>query len=266
MSRMRPRHGSAARGRVCENMIAMRRASLAHLAPLALLCAPWVLGGCLPPGFSQLCPGDGTCTAQFTFVVEQIVVDSQVTIATDRGCVDFGSECLATGLVLCGFTHHGVYTIVTRCGECIVAEWPDGWTLTSATWSAASVPASGQIVVAPALAFALPPSFGPIVTDAGMSAHVLRLDTDALPAHASVSASLRFQRGGAPGACVKALEVALITFAPGGQQYLVPTEGLGTSFVALAAPDPHVLCVAADPATAASRASWGGLKAIYRAR
>jgi hypothetical protein len=255
-----------ARESACEIIDAMRRALSTALVVLGLPCAPLLLGGCLPPGVSQTCAGDGTCTLQFAFVVEQIVVDDQVYVATDRGCVDYGSGCLATGLVLCGFTHHGVYDVVTRCGGSVVAEWPDVWTLTGATWSAPSAAASGVIVVAPASAYALPPSYGPIVTDPGMGAHVLRLDSDALPAHTSVSASFRFRRSGSAGACVKALEVALLSFTPGGQQYLVPTEGPGTNFTVLSAPDPHVVCNTADSTTAASRTSWGALKGIYRER
>ena len=121
----------------------------------------------------------------------------------------------------------------------------------------------GQILVEPVGDYTIPAEFGPLVTDPGMTAHVLRLDQAILPQQ-PVHVDLAFRNLGDTGACLKGLDVRLATRNPGGHRVLVPTEGLGLDFTAIPGPGVHRVCIGPDTTTASVGVSWGRVKSTYR--
>jgi hypothetical protein len=77
-------------------------------------------------------------------------------------------------------TPGNTYSICASCADPLVVEWPTAWTLKFATWFSPS--ASGNILVEDASVYDVPVEYGPLVTDPGMSAHVLQLDVPNLAA------------------------------------------------------------------------------------
>jgi hypothetical protein len=156
-------------------------------------------------------------------------------------------------------------TVLVSCSDPLLAEWPDCWILTSATWSAPLLGLSGSIIVEPASAFYLDPIYGSIATDPGYSAWVLNLDIDNI-GPTVIETELWFDTSGCPDApaCLKGLDVALVMpiDPPGQSRQIVPTEGIGVDFTLLPEGDLHVQCIEAPTPT--KQTSWGKIRSLYR--
>jgi hypothetical protein len=185
-------------------------------------------------------------------------VESLVLAAGTDGCVNWNTAAGCSGQ-LCDLTPGT--TVQVTCDDPILAEWPDAWTLQSATWSAPALQAAGTIVVEPAASYAVHPQHGSIVTDTGFSAYVMHLDVASL-APAEIDLAAVFDRGTDLIDCVKGVRVTTVEVLPAGVRFIVPADPAGLDFTALAAPDPHVYCVESPIAVDAS--SWSRVKCRYR--
>jgi hypothetical protein len=156
--------------------------------------------------------------------------------------------------------------VLVSCSDPLLAEWPDCWILTGATWSAPELGLSGTVLVEPAGAFYLDPDYGSIVTDPGYSAWVLNLDVDNI-GPTMIEIDMHFDTSACPDlvdACLKGLDVALVQpiSPPGQPRQIVPSEGLGVDFTVFGEGDPHVVCL--DDPTSVKQETWGKLKTLYR--
>lgn len=155
--------------------------------------------------------------------------------------------------------------VIVSCSDPLLMEWPDCWQLTSATWSAPDLGLSGAILVEPAGVFYIDPIHGPLVTDTGYSAWLMNMDIDNIgPTRLVLDLTFATPGCQVDGACVKALDVALVQpiYPPGQPRQLVPTEGLGLDFTVFQPGDFHVFCV--EDETATEKATWGKVKSLYR--
>lgn len=150
--------------------------------------------------------------------------DCRVWPAGADGCFPPGTvDCQPEHL--CGAEPGTFYEVCSFCGDPILAEWPDSWTVTSARWlRALPPPLSGQVLIEPASNFDLPAGVGPIVTDPGYTASVLRMDLADIPQD-TYRIEIEFDRGDLPAACVKGIQVAMFTLEPGGFRFITPLPG-----------------------------------------
>lgn len=230
-----------------------RRTGLAALIVTVLPC----LAGCLG-GTHSVVLDEKTARLEFGVVAVQLeagggeIVDFCV-VLNDSICGFPGGEVLGCGLDLPADSVH------VFCADPILAQWPDAWTLLTATWSAPSVPASGNVLVEAAAAYLLPPGTG-IVTDPGHSAWVVRLDLDSDFGPADVDFEFVFDHGTDTDVVLKAVEVAtaeLRSFPDA--KILVPLGEQVIDFPNL--PPDNVLDLGA---TAVRSLSWGRVKSRFR--
>ena len=164
----------------------------------------------------------------------------------------------------CGLWLPGVQYKIT-CNDPLLAEWPDAWTLTSATWSVPDLGLSGAILVTPASDWILPPEFGTIVTDTGNSAWVMKLDYPGDLGPAVFVLDLEFNLGTPPDeGCVKGIDIATIERLDGASPPAIyPVDpAMGFDFTVFHDGDPNVLCV--DLPTPVEKSTWGRLKSVFR--
>lgn len=184
------------------------------------------------------------------------------------GCLEWsiqGCEGRACGLM------PGSQCKVT-CEDPLLAEWPDAWTLMSATWSAPDLGLGGNILVTPASGWVLPPEYGMIVTDPDYSAWVLKLDApgDVGPTHFVLE--LVFDLGNPPvDGCIKGIDIATIESIDGfSPPTIVPTDPMmGVDFTVFHEGAPNVFCVTAPMAVPEDgprndASTWGRLKSHFR--
>lgn len=227
-----------------------------RILPIALL-AGLSLGGCL--GRTSTITVDAeVATLEFGIdafrleVGDGEIVEFCVTL-NDAICGFAGGEVLGCGLDV-PQTHVNV-----MCGDPILAQWPDTWALTSATWSAPSVPTSGSVIVENASMYALPSGAG-ILTDPGHSAYVMRLDRDTDFGPADVDFTLRFDHGNDTQAVLKAVEVIVAELqSPASGKILIPVGDLVVDFPNLAAGNTIVIGPVATPSF-----TWSQAKRLYR--
>jgi len=151
------------------------------------------------------------------------------------------------------------------CDDPVLAEWPDGATLVSATWSAPALQVSGSILVEPAASYIVPPSTGPLITDPGHSAYVLSLDSGSLgPANFELTFVFDFDRDVDPIPCVKAVQVTTLEVLPigSGPRFVLPAEDLGFDFTAIPLTDPHTFCL--EEAVPVTHKRWSDVKRLFR--
>jgi len=180
------------------------------------------------------------------------IVEFCVTL-NDAICGFAGGEVLGCGLDL-PQTHVNVF-----CGDPILAQWPDTWTLISATWSAPSVPTSGSVIVENASMYALPSGVG-ILTDTGHSAYVMRLDRDTDFGPANVDFTLRFDHGNDTEVVLKAVEVIVSELqSPASGKILIPLGNPIVDFPNLPAENTIVI-----GAVSTRNFTWSRTKALFR--
>lgn len=199
--------------------------------------------------------------------IEGKVSTFQGVVGTD-GCLQWnidGCEGRVCGLM------SGSQCKVT-CKDPLLAEWPDAWTLTSATWSAPDLGIDGIILVTPAAGWILPPEYGTIVTDPNHSAWVLKLDAPGDLGPTRFVLELVFDLGNPPvDGCIKGIDIATVETIGGfWPPVIVPTDpAMGVDFTVFHQGDPNVFCVdvpssvpEADPRTDAP--TWGRLKSNFK--
>lgn len=174
-------------------------------------------------------------------------------VLNDSICGFPGGEVLGCGLDV------GGGTVQVFCADPLLAEWPDTWTLNTATWSAPSVPASGNLLVEPANMYQLPPG-STIITDPGYSSYLVRLDVDADFGPADVNFALEFDHGGDRDVVLKAVEVLVAEVQPKPDKVLIPIGGSVIDFPNL--PPDNVLDVG-NPSPVES-STWGRIKSRYK--
>ena len=188
-----------------------------------MLAAGAIVAGCL--GETHIITLDEK-TARLEFGVVAVELE-----AGDGQIVDF---CVALDEEVCGFPGGevvgcgldvSVAEVMVLCADPLLVQWPDTWSLTKASWSAPSVPASGSLVVDPAL-FCLLPEGANIITDPGHSAYVVRLDLDSDFGPADVNFDLEFDHGGdTQGVVLKAVEVMIAEVQSALQEkIIIPLE------------------------------------------
>ena len=202
----------------------------------------------------------GTVIITATGGVEETCKSTVVTESID-GCVFAQTACCA--VEVCGLETAPGVSLKVECGAVAIAEWDDTISLLSSTWSTPGGLTSGDILVDPATEFALPLGVGPLVTDPGYSAWVLRLDVENLDP-TEIEVVFEFEVGGSPNPCIKWLQIVAIgPEIPGtAPSYIAPTEGLGLDFTALQEPDPHVVC--GEGPVPVGGVSWGSVKVEFR--
>jgi hypothetical protein len=236
----------------------MRRQFTWASAVLAVLAAGSILGGCLGRT-STVTLDEETATLEFGVVAVRLE-------AGDGMIVDF---CVVLNDSACGFPGGEVLgceldvpasQVRVFCADPILAQWPDTWTLLSATWSAPSVPASGMLLVEPAAGYLLPAGSN-IITDPGQSTYVMRLDLDADFGPADVDVSLVFDHGNDTAVVVKAVEVLVAELqSPGSEKVLIPLGNPNIDFPNLS-PE-NGLDVGAT--VAVEHPTWSRLKKLFK--
>jgi hypothetical protein len=228
----------------------LRTALLLAIVPLGS-----ILVSCLG-GTHVITLDEETATLEFGVVAVRLE-------AGDGQIVDF---CVVLNDSICGFPGGevlgcdldvGAGTVTTFCADPLLAEWPDTWTLNSATWSAPSVPASGTLLVEPASMYQLPPGAS-IITDPGYSAYVVRLDLNADFGPADVDAVLEFNHGNDLQVLVKGVEVLVAEVQPGPDKVLFSLGDPVIDFPNL--PSDNVIDIGTSPT---KRSTWGKVKSLF---
>lgn len=227
----------------------------AVLTGVSVLC---ILAGCLGQTHTIVVDAQ-TAQLEFGVVAVQLevgngeIVDFCV-VLNDSICGFPGAEVLGCGLdVPAG-------QVNVLCADPILAQWPNTWNLVSATWSAPSVPASGNVLVEPAFGYVLP-SGSAIITDPGYSAYIMRLDLDADFGPAAVDFSLLFDHGGDTDVVLKAVEVIVADHQSFPDlKILVPMGDPVVDFPNL--PPENVIDVGAS--LAVKKKTWGLWKSLFQ--
>jgi hypothetical protein len=225
-----------------------------------------VLSGCTPDAYTFFeCPQDDPECTFLMYATGSQEVGNSIVLTDGDGCIQIPEPedgCAFGGYSACGFQPNQFYSATQLCGDPVLAQWPDEWTVTSAIWHRAfPPPQSGSILIEPASNFDLPEGVGPIVTDPGYSAYVLKLSIDDIPLSTYVM-RIEFDRGNLMAACVKGIEVAMITTDADDRRFIVPLEGESLDLTSYDAPDPHVFCM--TPPTSVQPSTWGWIKGLYR--
>jgi hypothetical protein len=206
-----------------------------------------------------------TITVQGTVATGRVIIDGELRtfegVVGQDGCVSWSIDG-CEGRV-CGCQSGSQFKVT--CKDPLLAEWPTGWTPTSATWSAPDLGLAGDILVTPASSWVLPPEFGVIVTDPGYSAWVLKLDAPGDLGPTMFELELVFDVGAPPlPGCMKGIDIATAESPIGlWGPFIVPTDpAMGVDFTVFHDGDPNVFCI--DPGTPAEQSTWGRLKSYFR--
>ena len=236
-----------------------RRQAIKKWASVLLLLAAamplWACGG-----------HDITMTVQGNTAVATVVIEGKLQTFTgvvgSDGCVEWNIDgCQGRQ---CGLWVPGVQYKIT-CNDPLLAEWPDAWTLMSATWSAPDLGLDGDILVTPASNWVLSSEFGAIVTDPGNSAWVMKLDYPGDLGPTVFVLELVFDLGTPPvEGCVKGIDIATIERLDGASPPVIyPTDPtMGVDFTVFHEGDPNVFCV--DLPTPVEGSTGGRLKSVFR--
>lgn len=199
-------------------------------------------------------------TARLEFGVVAVTLE-----AGDAEIVDF---CVVLNDSVCGFPGGEAVgcgldvpasQVTVLCADPLLAQWPDSWTLTSATWSAPSVPASGNLVVEPAVGYLLP-SGASIVTDPGSSAYVVRLDRNTDFGPADVDVVMTYDHGNDTEVVLKAVEVMVAELQlAGNPKVIVPLGDPLIDFPNL--PSENVIDIRT---VAIEQSTWGRVKTWFK--
>jgi hypothetical protein len=244
--------------------LARRWLTTIHLfATLALAALSFSGCGLAFPGIGVLIAGGGggggTDRVSANAQTQGAVISQNVAV------VDHCVHAAACALDFCspGLGATGQARVV--CNGPLLAEWPDDAALISATWSAPSLQAVGNVVVEPATNYGVAAG-GPIVPDPGHTVYVLRLDNEGLPA---TSYSLTFvfdiDLDTHPAPCVKVVQATTLEVLPigSGPRLLLPGEQLGFDFTVIPQADLHVYCLQQTIAT--KSLSWSEVKRRFAA-
>jgi hypothetical protein len=204
-------------------------------------------------------------TVQGTVATGKVEIEGKVRTfegtVGEGGCVEWNIDgCQGR---VCGL-QSGSQCKVT-CKDPLLAEWPDAWTLTGATWSAPDLGLNGDILVTPASSWVLPPEYGTIVTDPSHSAWVLKLDTPGDLGPTLFVLELVFDIGDPPVAgCIKGIDIATVESIGGlWPPVIVPTDpAMGVDFTVFHEGDPNVFCVGVP--SPAENSTWGRLKSNFK--
>jgi hypothetical protein len=237
---------------------------------MPMLRIAFVAAGVLAAGLVAGCGNPNSSTIQVTsqgIVVGNATVNASVHSSLVQastappppgGCVIWSfANCSGQ---LCGFLPGS--TVQVTCYDPVLAEIPSDWTVLVATWSAPALSMSGNIVVEPISAYAIPPAYAPLVLDPGYSAYVLHLDQPNV-ALTDIQLHMEIDRGATLNACVKATLVTTADAMPvgSGPRMIVPTDTAGFDFTRFQAGDPHVFCI---DAVGVAATAWGRLKTLFR--
>jgi hypothetical protein len=239
-------------------MIGIRQISKRLLSVLILFAAAIPLWAC-GQSFEVSIIVAGT-TATGSVVIDGEVKTFSGQVGSD-GCVEWDIDGCA-GRV-CGCEPGSNFKVT--CKDPLLAEWPDSWSLLSASWAAPDLGVSGDVLVWPAGDWYLPPEFGVIVPDPGYSAYVLKMDWPGDIGPTEFLFEFVFDVGDPviPG-CFKGLDIATIEYeATGCPNAIAPTDpALGLDFTVFGDGDPNVFCI--DVTTPAEHETWGQLKQFFQ--
>jgi hypothetical protein len=200
-----------------------------------------------------------------TTATGRVEIDGEVktfesTVGAD-GCVEWDIDgCQGR---VCGCEPGSNFKVT--CKDPLLAEWPDAWTLLSATWEAPLLGESGDILVWPAGDWYLPPEFGVIVTDPGYSAYVLKMDWPGDLGPTDFVFEFEFDVGDPlVEGCFKGLDIATVEYEPTFcQDSFVPTDPtLGLDFTIFHEGDPNVFCI--EGTTSTDQGTWGQMKQLFQ--
>lgn len=237
----------------------MRRRQMAAWLVVAILSLASILAGCLGRTSTVTLDAE-TARLEFGVVAVQLEAgDGQIVdfcvVLNDSVCGFAGGEVLGCGLDV------PMSQVNIFCADPILAQWPDTWSLTSATWSAPSVPDSGTLLVEPALNYVLPSGAG-IITDPGHSAYVMRLDLNTDFGPADVDISLQFDHGNDTQVTLKAVEVLIAELQTGTGKIIIPLGEMIIDFPNL--PSDNEIEIGSP--VAARPSTWSQVKSLFRQR
>ncbi len=239
-------------------MISFHQVSKRLLSLLILIVAAIPLWGCGQTFEVSILVNGVTATGTVEIEGEVKTFEGQV---DSEGCVEWDIDG-CTGRV-CGCEPGSQFKVT--CKDPLLAEWPDSWSLLSATWAAPDLGESGDVLVWPASDWFLPPEFGPITTDPGYSAYVLKLDWPGDIGPTNFVFEFVFDVGDPfiPG-CFKGFDIATVEYENSScPNAIAPTDlSMGLDFTVFSEGDPNVFCI--DDPTAVEQKTWGTLKSLFK--
>jgi hypothetical protein len=186
--------------------LSLPRTSWCHLPKLLLVLTLVLLFGCT-----------GEVTVNYNPVTQIATLTGKVRGKTKR--ITQTANCPGTFMVDipdCGkftvtCTCSGPVTTTIECGDPLLAQVPTSWTFQDGTFTS-KTGSSGKILVSDAATFK-PPTRGPIITDPGFKAVVVKADA-IFPDGDELDVKAMFATGAdATGVTLKAIDTAIVTFA-----------------------------------------------------